>query len=232
MLTVLLMLLTTLGGVGLFLAMPRGQQKVPFLATITLLAGAAVLLVAIVPMTVGGGERWWTALLGLVGIIGGIRLVTHAKPVYSALYFILVAVSATGMLVLMEAEFLAAALLIIYAGAIMVTYVFVIMLAQQSGGPRPYDKEAREPALGVLCGFIILAVIAMQFASPQAANLPPPPNDLPNSVGSVLPVGVHLLTQYVVAIQIAGVLLLAAMVGAVAIARRTPTSVAGYAEES
>lgn len=230
MLTVLLMLLTTLGAVGLFLAMPRGQLKTPFLATLAFLGAAALLLAAIVPMTVGGAERWWTGLLGLVGLIGGVRLITHAKPVYSALYFILVALSATGMLVLMEAEFLAAALLIIYAGAIMVTYVFVIMLAQQSGGPRPYDKEAREPALGVLCGFIVLAVVALQIASPEAASLPPPPNDLPNAVGTVIPVGVHLLTQYVVAIQIAGVLLLAAMVGAVAIARRTPTSVGGMVE--
>ena len=58
----------------------------------------------------------------------------HPRPVYSAVYFVLVVLATTGLCVLAAAEFLAAALVIVYGGAIMVTYIFVIMLAQQAPG--------------------------------------------------------------------------------------------------
>lgn len=120
-----------------------------------------------------------------------------------------------GLLVLMQAEFLAAALVIIYAGAILVTYVFVIMLAQQNIRA-PYDAQSRDPLLGCVAGFVLLAVIAAALfngsTQPSVSALADP--------GSTLNVGTRLLTKYVVAIQIAGVLLLAALVGAIAIARR------------
>jgi NADH-quinone oxidoreductase subunit J len=213
-----LLALVTLGGIGLFLAMPGGRGA-PGRAAPLLLAIAAALLIAALVRLTAGPRNAWLILLALVGAVGAVRMITHAQPVYSALYFILVAVSATGLLVLMDAGFLAAALLIIYGGAILVTYVFVIMLAQQSGGPRPYDRQAREPALGVFCGFLILSALASYITAGGAA-LPPPAPAGEAGIGSVANVGALLLTEYVVGVQLAGVLLLAAMVGAIAIARR------------
>src|SRR5262249_46884008 len=153
--------------------------------------------------------------------------------VYSALYFVLVVVAVAILLVLLQAEFLAAALLIIYAGAILVTYVFVIMLAQSAMKPT-YDTQAREPFFGTLAGFILLAVITAQilsattgdggFVAPSAATLSPPPSLTATGIdpghGTVKGVGTGLLTVYGIAVELAGVLLLAAMVGAIAIARR------------
>jgi NADH-quinone oxidoreductase subunit J len=216
---VLLIALLTLGGVGLYLAMPGGRLNVGRAALVVLAGAAAALVVFLLPSLSAGADRGWFIALALIGLWGAIRVVTHRKPVYSALYFILVIVAVTGMLVLMQAEFLAAAVVIIYAGAILVTYVFVIMLAQQEGGPARYDRQAREPFVGALTGFILLAIIGTRVFTAGSGEASLPPID-EATAGSVKNVGTHLLTQFVVGLELAGVLLLAAMVGAIAIARR------------
>jgi NADH-quinone oxidoreductase subunit J len=218
--SVLLIALLTLGGIGLYLAMPGGRVHLARAALI-LLAGAAAALVALVlPLAGEHGRQVWFALLALVGLVGAVRVITHRRPVYSALYFILVVIAVAGMLILMQAEFLAVALLIIYAGAILVTYVFVIMLAQQAGGPAPYDQRAHGPLAGVVTGFILLAALTWRLAQSGSAVTLMPEAHVQRAFGGVASVGTHLLTQYVVGIELAGVLLLAAMVGAIAIARR------------
>ena len=218
----LLILVLTLGGAGLYVAMPGGRLHAARGAFVLLAGAAAALLALLLPLAGDHAHKIWFALVALAALLGAVRMITHTKPVYSALYFIVVAVSVGALLLMMGATFLAAALIIIYAGAILVTYVFVIMLAQQSGGPAPYDKRAREPLFGVLIGFVLLAVLSVGI----------PENDLMQSVSTLASdaagsgqteyVGTHLLTQYIVGVEIAGVLLLAAMVGAVAIARRRP----------
>src|SRR5262245_36665135 len=92
------------------------------------------------------------ALFSLVAIASAIRVVTHRRPVYSALYFIMVVLSSAALFLLLHAEFMAFALVIVYAGAILITYMFVLMLAQQAPvGDDPaaeseYDVRPREPA--------------------------------------------------------------------------------------
>jgi NADH-quinone oxidoreductase subunit J len=220
---VLLVTLLTLGGVGLYLAMPGGRLNIARAALVVLAGAAATLVVFLLPSLSAGAGRGWFIALALIGLWGAIRVVTHRKPVYSALYFILVVIAVTGMLVLMQAEFLAAAVVIIYAGAILVTYVFVIMLAQQEGGPARYDRQAREPFVGVLTGFILLAIIGTRVFTAGLGEADFPPVD-ETTAGSVQNVGTHLLTRFVVGLELAGVLLLAAMVGAIAIARRRHTA--------
>lgn len=215
---VLLVAFAALGAAGLYLAMPAGRRHAGGLALVLLAAAGGVLLALLAPRLAGGATRGWFVVLALVGVLGAVRMITHRLPVYSALYFILVVVSVTGMLVLMEAGFVAAALLLIYAGAILVTYVFVIMLAQQSG-PAPYDRRAREPLLGCVAGFLVLTVIAgrLLLGAPDATGAPAVS---PPAPGGVLPLGTWLLTECVLVVQMAGVLLLAGLVGAIAIARR------------
>lgn len=222
-----LVLLLTLGGVGVFLAMPGGRRQTRLAALVLLLGAGAALLGLALPLAGSDSPRGWLAILSLIGLWGAVRVVTHSKPVYSALYFILVAVAVGGLLVLMQANFLAAALLIIYGGAILVTYVFVIMLAQQSGGPAIYDRTAREPLLGVLAGFILLAALSGRLVQSQALKGAAAAEAVP---GDVAPLGTVLLTQYWLGIQVAGLLLLAAMVGAIAIARRKAVTDAPEAE--
>ncbi len=215
----LLLLLLTLGGVGVYLALPGGRKQTRIAAAVLLCGAAAAFFGLLFGRSSAESPTGWLVALSLIGLWGAVRVVTHSKPVYSALFFILVVVSVAGLLVLSEAYFLSAALVIIYGGAILVTYVFVIMLAQQSGGPAAYDRIPREPLLGVLAGFILLAALSGRLLSGDGAPLP---NVVEASPGDVTPLGTHLLTQYWIGIQIAGLLLLASMVGAIAIARRKP----------
>ena len=99
--------------------------------------------------------------------------------------------------------------------------VFVIMLAQQKGGVSSCDTRARGPFFGVVVGFLLLATLALQPGDAgDAASLSAATGGGTPAPGDVITVGVHLLTQYVVGVEITGVLLLAAMVGAIAIAAR------------
>lgn len=218
---ILLLIMAIFGGVGLFLLMPGGRRPVAAVGLMAAATATALLVYALVTQVAQDTHMVAFAIFAVVGLWGALRMITHTRPVYSALYFILVVVSTTGLLFLAEAEFLAGALLIIYAGAILVTYLFVIMLASQSGGgPAAYDQRAREPFIGCLAGFILLGLIAGQTLT-SGANFPAH-EPLVEDAQKVTPVATTLLTTYMIGIQIVGVLLLAAMVGAVAIARRQP----------
>ena len=96
------------------------------------------------------------------------------------------------------------------------TYVFVIMLAQQEK-PMAYESAAREPLIGCVTGFVLLGALAGYLLTGPAGPIEPAGEPLP---GTVALVGTTRLTRYIVGVEIAGVLLLAAMVGSIAIARR------------
>ena len=221
--TALFVILLTLGGAGLYLAMPGGRLHVGRAALIVLIGAAAVLVALIAPLAGPHEHGLWLALLALVAMLGALRVITHPRPVYSALYFLLVIIAVGGMLVLLDATFLAAALLIIYAGAIMVTYMFVIMLAQKGGGPAPYDRNAREPFVGVAAGFVLLAALTGRLLA-NGARLGGAPAAGEPHLANIVQVGARLLTHYVVGVEITGILLLVAMVGAITIARRRAAS--------
>ncbi len=234
----ILYLLFALGGAGVYLALPGRQRSA---RTAGLIFGLAA-IVGFVILAAGrlfpeGASSLYFCVLAAVALFGAGKVVTHPKPVYSALYFLLLVVAVACLMVLQEAEFLGIALIIVYAGAILVAYVFVIMLAQQSGAS-PVDTCAREPFMAVLAGFVTMAAIAGQSAYlPKSGE---PPRGLEPTVqivadglaqaneatdetlagSNTAQVGFALLSQYVVALEIAGVLLLVAMVGAIAMAKK------------
>lgn len=232
-----------LGAAALFLCLPRPGAAAKQWRIAGVILGIAALVGATSVMA-----RWLSAFEGqsffvvfaILVLVSAVRVVTHPKPVYSALYFIMVVMSVTGLCVLASAEFLGIALVIVYAGAILVTYVFVIMLAQQTG-IAAYDRNAREPFAAVALGFLLAAatgqamvsqqslqaagqdrakvrLVAQSSGQQEAAAL----NSLANEkkVGNVQALGGALMTNYVVAVEVAGVLLLVAMVGAIAIAQK------------
>lgn len=166
-------------------------------------------------------------VLTFLSVGGAIRVVTHPTPVYSALYFVLVVLSTAAMIILVGAEFLGAALVIVYAGAILVTYVFVIMLAQPASSASSrlatfgldYDRRAREPGWSVLAGFVLIATVSgmlvrrewPKYSAPAASEL---------MENNTLEMGKMLMTDFAISVELAGVLLMVAMIGAIAIARR------------
>jgi NADH-quinone oxidoreductase subunit J len=127
---------------------------------------------------------------------------------------------------------MAAALVIIYAGAILVTYVFVIMLATHSAAPgdtegsemgalNEYDAVSREPLLTCAVGFTLMGVLLFVIFD-RAPTGTPPVGSAPASgaPGSVQAVGQYLFTNQLVNLELAGLMLTIAMVGAILIARR------------
>jgi NADH-quinone oxidoreductase subunit J len=217
--------LLVLGAVGLFLALPGGRASVNRVGLVLLAAAGGVLWWLVADLVAPSTDVTTFAISSLVALFGGVQVLVNRTPVYSALYFILLMVAATALLLQLQAQFLAVALVIVYAGAILVTYMFVIMLAQQSR-PAAYDTVARAPFMGCVAGFaLLMAVIWQQGLFGEATDELAGNPGLADAVGTTEAIGIPLLTTYVVGIQIIGVLLLAAMVGAIAIARRKATEV-------
>lgn len=222
-----------LGAVGLYFALPRsGPSKKAIGATLGLSALLGLFAVLHAHSTAQRGDETYFYLFSAMAIIAAVRVITHPKPVYSAIYFVAVVIAVAALLVLQQAEFLAVALIIIYAGAILVTYLFVIMLAQQPGSPI-YDRRTREPFLAVVVGFVLMAMIAGRAGalSARAADQLVLTDGGRNSTstvfqptGNTMAIGALVMTKYVVALELAGILLLISMVGAIALSRKRITS--------
>ncbi|MDD4891824.1 MAG: NADH-quinone oxidoreductase subunit J, partial [Phycisphaerae bacterium] len=171
-------------------------------------------------------QDFYFDLFALIALFGAVRSMTHAKPLYCALYFVLTILAVGAVLLLLAAEFLAIALILIYAGAILVLYVFVIMLA--SGRDEIASDAAapafRSPAAALILPFLLLAALGRLIADP--ANWPSPIASLalnggePDRLGSTAAVGRELFTHHLVALELAGVVLLVGIVGAIALVVR------------
>lgn len=103
-------------------------------------------------------EMFLFGAFSLVAFTFAILMITQRNPARASLYFSVVVLSVCGLFLLLAAPFLMAATIIIYAGAIIVTFLFVIMLSQQSGQTDANDRS-REPSLAAAVGFIILAAL-------------------------------------------------------------------------
>jgi NADH-quinone oxidoreductase subunit J len=171
-------------------------------------------------------------LFSAVAFASGTCMVTSRNPVYAALWFALTTLAVCGLFLLRSAPFLAAATAIIYAGAIIVTFLFVIMLAQQLGAPR-YDRQANRPLPAVIVAFTLLGALLVVIqewreaapAAPAAAvNVAAPANPLSRpadgELGTMRGLGRSLFGDYLFAVELAGTLLLVAAIGAIAIAPR------------
>jgi NADH:ubiquinone oxidoreductase subunit 6 (subunit J) len=146
------------GAVAIYFLLPRPRAYPWFWGAA---AGAVALLLG-GALLVQSGVVWQETLLFYVfaalAIGSGALLVTQQNPARAALSFVLVVLATCGLFLLLAAPFLMAATIIVYAGAIVVTFLFVIMLAQQEGHSSA-DARSREPLLATLTGFVLLATL-------------------------------------------------------------------------
>jgi NADH-quinone oxidoreductase subunit J len=153
-------------------------------------------------------------LFGAVAVCGAIMVVTRKHPMASALYLILTLFAVAALFVLRQAHFLAAIQVIVYAGAVVVLFVFVIMLINVPEDRLPVERATTMRVLGVLAaGIFILesALLARRHGMPKSPAA---------EVGTVEAVGRALFIDYLLAFEITSVLLLAAVIGAIALAKR------------
>lgn len=196
---ILLYGLLALGGVGVGLALPsRGTR--PQVVGGLLAAVAAGLIILVLTLNAGGDHPViFFYIFGIIALGAALRVITHSRPVYAALWFIMVVLASSGLLLLLSAEFMTMALVIVYAGAILITYLFVIMLATQAPEEDEvevlleYDTTAREPIAATVAGFVLLAVLTTLIFR-GLGDMPPAPRsntkfllaEMPRKVESVL----------------------------------------------
>ncbi len=182
---------SALGAVALLMVMPQARRGVRVLGTLlgaVVLGGLWLLLhqrfaAAGYGMQMDEGATPFYYVFSAVAVGAAVAVIASRKPVHAALWFIMVVLASAGLFLTLTAEFMAFAMIIIYGGAILVTYMFVIMLAASSGDPQheedlpDYDRNWRSPAAAVLCGFLLLAVLlsfAFEGRSPAPAPAPAP----------------------------------------------------------
>ena len=190
-----------------------------------------LVLVALMPLLSGFADSVYFWIFSAVALASAVRVVTHPRPVYSALYFVLTVFASAGLFVLLQAEFMAAALVLIYAGAILVTYVFVIMLASGATGGAPadgplagvadYDRTSRDPITAAAVGFGLMAVLLTVVLTRAPATMNLGAAGMPTADGGPTEgLGTFLFRSQLVQLEVAGILLLVSMVGAIVISRR------------
>ena len=246
------------GAVGVYLMLPRSgetDKRLPRYIGGVLTTLALVFLVT-TPMPMGeswlsgrGNKILWPLndqalvtcytfyFLAFVSLASAVMMITARNPVYSALWFAMVLLGNSGLLLLQKADFLSAATIIVYAGAIVVTFLFVIMLSQPSGAA-PYDRRSREPLLSAATGLILASVLVgtLHYSAQHegwgentVGSHRPSQESIARIANSssqfgklgdqhVAGLGKTLFVDHIASVEVIGVLLLAAVVGAVLIA--------------
>ena len=255
---VVLMILCAAAGVATVMLLPsRREAPLRKVGGVALLAVGLIFAALLVRWTAGsaggGGMGAYFWIFSAIALVGALRVVTHTKPVYSALYFVLTVFATAGLFLLLWAEFMAVALVLIYAGAILVTYVFVIMLAAEAASPgagvhrvSETDAVSREPVLASAVGYLLMGVILFVIfdkasdlpragePTPQAAaqlarqteptldavEAPAAASSLLRVEGATQQLGAYLFRNQLVNLELAGLILTVAMVGAIVIARK------------
>ena len=233
---VLILVLCVLAGIGTVLLLPS-RLDAPFRGIgATLLFAAVVILAAIGIRAFENRISVYFWIFSLIALGGAVRVVTHSRPVYSALYFVLTVFATAGLFILMSADFMAAALVIIYAGAILITYVFVIMLASQIRSPgtaspmAEYDSVSRDPLIASVVGFAMMGMLLFVIFD-KANRIDKSSGDdrmaavvaAPAQGGTQL-LGTYLFKNQAVNLELAGLILTLSTVGAIIIARRRVVS--------
>ena len=153
-------------------------------------------------------------VLAFAMAVGAVRVVTTKNVVHAALWLVLVLGGVAANYVLLAAEFIAVVQVLVYIGAIVVLFLFGIMLTRAPIG-READLDNNQRWAGLLVGLLLFGVLASVLAK-QFGRV----HVHPATVQRTSDVANSVFTQYVVPFEVVSVVLLAALVGAVVIARR------------
>jgi len=150
-------------------------------------------------------------------IMCAISMVYHKNPLYSAISLVGVFISLSCIYITLAAPFIAAVQILIYAGAIMVLVVFVILLLNLDDD-RPLDRLKYLYGIGAGLGLVLLVQTLFIFYA--VARTPNQGIKVNESVGKTLSIGAAMYSEYLLPVEIVGVLLLMAIIGAVIMVRR------------
>ena len=167
----------------------------------------------------GGDIAFW--VLAALAVVTSVLVVTNRNPVACVLFLVVSFFALAGLFVTLHAHFLAAIQILIYAGAIMVLFLFVVMLLNL--GTRQWFDVARAPVFGLALA-LGLGFLAILWSGGIAAFDPvaqgPAAGVSPDVLGSTEAIGTALYSAYYLPFLVTALLLLVGMVGAVVLARR------------
>lgn len=155
-------------------------------------------------------------LLAAVALVGALNLIIQKHPIHSALSLIVVMVALAGLYLLMGAEFVAAVQIIVYGGAIMVLFVFVIMLLNAGEEEHTdFSKLAKFGGLPMALALTALLAAAMLHNGSAVGN-----NKYPDTLSSTSDISTLLFTTFVYPFELTSFLILVAIMGALVLAQR------------
>ncbi len=159
-------------------------------------------------------QEYAFAVLAFIGTVSALRLVTAKNVVHAALYLVVTLAMVAGVYLLLAAEFVGWVQILIYVGAIVILFLFGLMLTKAPIGREALDNQSRGLALvvavGVLAGLAFLIQDAFKWSDPKMT---------PVSAGTAA-LGESIFSRYVLPFEAVSFLLLAALIGAVVLARK------------
>jgi NADH-quinone oxidoreductase subunit J len=208
-----------LGAIAMWLMLPRGAAKGRWIGAVFGVAALGCLASCLLPLGYWGDNAvFW--ILSAVTLIAAVCTVTFRSPVYCAVWFALALVGTAGIFMVQGAQFLGVATIVVYAGAILVTFLFVLMLAQP-GGDAYYDRVSWEAMLAAATGAVLVGILSMTIGKLglESAKSPPVAKLQKDILAEehVAKLGTELFGRHLIAVEVAGTLLLVALVGATAI---------------
>jgi len=156
-------------------------------------------------------------ILSVMALFGAMMVITSRNPVYSVLWLIVTFFAISGHYILLNAQFLAVVNIIVYAGAIMVLFLFVIMLMNLNKETEPSRNRWIRIA-GALAGGCLMLVLVAALRETELKDQVARVKD--GDIGLIKNLGKELFTTYVVPFEISSILFLSAMVGAVVIGKK------------
>ena len=150
-----------------------------------------------------------------LALVCGILVVVSRNPVNSAMFLVLTIASLAGLFVLLNAFFLAAIQILVYAGAVMVLFLFVIMLLDLK-----VEQRRKIKAFGLIGGLVSVGAIIAIFLKALFVTKPGTGLAAPAAVGDTVQLGKLLFGEYLLPFEIISVLLLVAMIGTILLSKK------------
>ncbi|MCS7229308.1 MAG: NADH-quinone oxidoreductase subunit J [Candidatus Kryptonium sp.] len=158
-------------------------------------------------------------ILAFISIASAILMITRANPVKSAIFLIVNFLSLSILYLTLNAQFIAIIQVLVYAGAIMVLFVFVIMLLNLQDEKRLSDKFDVKRLIAFVLVFLVFAQIAIGLGKSMSGRfLKPADNSI--ELGKIEFIGEKLFTSYILPFEITSLILIVAIVGAIVLAKR------------
>ncbi|MGI9533437.1 MAG: NADH-quinone oxidoreductase subunit J [Thermodesulfobacteriota bacterium] len=166
------------------------------------------------------GEALFFYVFAVLTIIGSIVVVSHKNPVASAISMVLTFFFTAVLFILLRAQFIAAIQVLVYAGAIIVLFLFTVMFLNIKEDALQFDSKNITKKITFL---IIIIAVAGYFASRLTVNMIPA-TGVSENFGTVESVGRVLFTEYLLPFELTSILIVAAIIGVVSIAKRSQNS--------